>query len=155
VKEGHGKIVEILLNKKEKRKELLSAKTNLGDSLVHLAAKHGDLSIAHFLIREGAEVDSKSNDGESPLNIAQKEGNVQMANILIATKNIQGKESLTTSPLYGIIVNRFQTLAERIISRRGTREKLEESEVVQGIYYHITTTSSAKQPTRSQKMLQV
>jgi hypothetical protein len=155
VKEGHGKIVEILLSKKDKCKEQLSTKTNLGDSLLHLAARHGDLNITHFLIQEGAEVNLKNNDGESPLNIAQREGNVQMANILIAAKNIQGKESLTASPLYGVIVNGFQTLAERIISRHDARARLEKSEVVQGIYHHITTTSSANQLTRSQKMFRV
>jgi ankyrin repeat protein len=123
VKEGHGNVVEVLLSKRERRKELLSAKTNLGDSVLHLAAINGDLNIAHLLIQEGAELDLKNNDGETPLSIAQREKNVQMANIFIAAADIKGKESSTTSPLFGLLVNGFQTLAERISSRHESLDK--------------------------------
>jgi hypothetical protein len=123
VKEGHGNVAEVLLSRRERRKELLSAKTNLGDSVLHLAAINGDLNIAHLLIQEGAELDLKNNDGETPLSIAQREKNVQMANIFIAAADIKGKESSTTSPLFGLLVNGFQTLAERISSRHEILDK--------------------------------
>ena len=50
MKEGYGNVVEVLLSKRERRKELLSVKTNLGDSVLHLAAINGDLNIAYLLI---------------------------------------------------------------------------------------------------------
>ena len=54
-----------------------------GNTLLHFAARSGNVSIIKDLIRNGHEVNAKNNSGETPLDVAERYQNTEAALELI------------------------------------------------------------------------
>jgi ankyrin repeat protein len=49
---------------------LAVAKDSSGNTLLHYAAKEGNLDLIELLIKEGADIDAKNNDNKIPFELA-------------------------------------------------------------------------------------
>jgi len=57
---------------------------NAGWTPLHFAAQEGQLDIAGYLIREGADVNAANDEQWTPLHLAVQEGDVDMAELLLS-----------------------------------------------------------------------
>ena len=74
----HKDVAEFLLANKAD----VNAKTDNGDSLLHMAAMDGNTEMAELLLAHGADVNAKDNDGTTPLKWAEQDGHKDLAEML-------------------------------------------------------------------------
>jgi len=69
-----------------------------GDTLLHVAAKHGKVAIAQWLLDNGADVNAKSRYGDTPLHVAAQYGQVAIVQwLLINGANVDAEDGLGTT----------------------------------------------------------
>lgn len=81
---------------------LNSKKVNWGDvTPLHLAAKHGYISIARQLIQKGANVDAVDDNQNTPLHLACQYANIRLVELLIQSNaNVNALTKFKYSPLH-------------------------------------------------------
>ena len=79
----NGEMLEDILKWCCRHTNLMSAKTEQGEGLIHFASKNGYSTIVENLIKNGVVVDSKGKLNQTPLNLALQYENLEMAKILI------------------------------------------------------------------------
>ena len=53
-----------------------------GWTLLHSAARDGDVAVTNMLLGQGADVNAETTDGETPLDVAKRTGHTEVADIL-------------------------------------------------------------------------
>ena len=82
------------------------AKNEIGDTTLHLAARHGHLKMAEYLITKGVPVlqlllNSKNKYGVTPLHLAVKEGHQKIVELFLNEgAQIQGQDKNGLTPLH-------------------------------------------------------
>jgi ankyrin repeat protein len=117
-KNGHDKIVELLISK------FVNAKDNIEHSgPLHMASVNGNLKIVEMLISSGALVNDKNYGEVSPLHMASENGNLEVAEFLIekgADVNAENRDGAT--PL-NYAISRGQLEIVKLLLSKGANIK--------------------------------
>ena len=94
----YGEMLDDILKWCGKHTNLLSAKTEQGEGLIHYASMKGYSTIVDNLIKNGVVIELKGIQNQSPLNLALQHENLEVAKILIQNgANINSLHMMETS----------------------------------------------------------
>ena len=96
----NGEMVEDILKWCCKYTNLISAKTESGEGLIHFASMKGYPIIVASLIKNGVVVESKGKQNQTPLNLALEYENLEVAKILIQNGANVNSYHLMETPLH-------------------------------------------------------
>lgn len=65
-------------------KNLLTARTELGSTALHMAATNSDPEVAKLLVSKGADVNARDNNGATPLHLAAFTGKKELVEFFLA-----------------------------------------------------------------------
>ena len=83
--------------------DLINAKDPRGRTPLNIAAEAGQLTVATFLLDNGADVEAKVNDGRTPLHLAASAGHRAMVELLLKHKaNVNATDNGGATPLHQI-----------------------------------------------------
>ncbi|KAI9040728.1 uncharacterized protein KD926_007809 [Aspergillus affinis] len=94
----------------------IDAKTNIGETALHLASRHGHYQLAELLIKRGAKIEARDEDGWVPLYGAAIEGKADIVKLLLergADPNAQRPDGWT--PLLAALRHNFQGVIDLLI----------------------------------------
>lgn len=63
---------------------IITERTNIGITALHIAANNGKLRVTEILISNGVDINARDSDGESPLHVAANNGHEEVLEFLIA-----------------------------------------------------------------------
>ncbi|WP_353286235.1 ankyrin repeat domain-containing protein [Wolbachia endosymbiont (group A) of Crataerina pallida] len=99
----------------------IEARTNIGETPLHIANAYGQLKIIELLVDKGASLEAKTNDGLTPLHVAIQHNNTtpKIIEFLIDKGiNIEAKTKDDWTPLhYAVFKDRLDIV--RVLSSRG------------------------------------
>jgi len=89
-----------------------------GETLLHVASKHGHVEISELLLRGGADVNARAGGGVTPLHLAARNGQVPAAELLLAAgANPDATEEFHQSTPLGWAEFQGQTEVARLLRR--------------------------------------
>lgn len=96
--------------------DLINARDSNGQTPLHRAAVGGQVTVAQFLLANGADVDSRDQAGATPLSLAVGIGNKAMVEVLLAAKaNVNEADNQGLRPLHRAAQGGFQAVADVLI----------------------------------------
>ncbi|WP_264707649.1 ankyrin repeat domain-containing protein [Wolbachia endosymbiont (group A) of Acrocera orbiculus] len=99
----------------------IEARTNIGETPLHIANAYGQLKIIELLVDKGASLEAKTNDGLTPLHVAIQHNNTTPKIIEFLLKkgvNIEAKTKNDWTPLhYAVFKDRLDIV--KVLSSRG------------------------------------
>ena len=96
----HAKILDLFLDLQD-TSYLVSTCTNAGESLLHLAVRRGDASMATKLLQKGVDIFARNSEGSTALDIAKDGGDISLSNILESAIDLAGAPPTTKSESVG------------------------------------------------------
>ncbi|KAH8424343.1 ankyrin repeat domain-containing protein [Aspergillus melleus] len=94
----------------------VDAKTNIGETALHLAARHGYYQLAELLIKRSAKIEARDDDGWVPLYGAAIEGKADVVKLLLewdADPNAKRPDGWT--PLLAALRHNFQEIIDLLL----------------------------------------
>jgi len=96
--------------------DLINARNQQGTRL-HIAAQAGQLTVAQFLLANGAEVDALDSENRSPLHRAALYGHKSLVELLLANKaSVDGKFTASSTPLHLAAANGHKLVAAVLLA---------------------------------------
>ena len=99
--------------------DLINAKDGQnGNTPLHVAASNGQLTVAQFLVGNGADIDAKNRLGRTPLHLAAGAGHKAIIELLLG-KNaaVQSQDNNGYTPLHLAAENGFRAIVELLLAR--------------------------------------
>jgi ankyrin repeat protein len=113
---GDSNYIKAILSKDPDR---INSKDEYGNSLLHLAAREGNVDIINYLVSEGANVNSRNIADETPIHLAANSGNLDVVIQLISNgANINVKDSIGNTPLHDAAENDHIQIVKYLISQK-------------------------------------
>ena len=115
ISRGKIDVVKLLLKKVP---DLIYAKNEYHETPLHVAARSGQMDIAHLLINSGSDVNAEARKGETPLHRAAQEGKSHVASLLLKKgANINARDKKGETPLHYSIRRRKAHMASFLLEK--------------------------------------
>ncbi len=93
-----------------------------GRSLLHEAARYGDLTAMTFLIEKGADLNSRADDGHTPLHVAAAQNQAEAIRLLAQHKaEVNAADKIGDTPLHFAVMTRSIDAAKALIDAGANR----------------------------------
>lgn len=99
--------------------EKIELKDSFGASLLHIAAKNGEVGLAKKLIDAGADVNAETTMGHTPLHRAAAKGHIDVVNILLDSDviNVNADSGDGTTPFHMAVIHGYFDIAKALLGK--------------------------------------
>ncbi|XP_067892527.1 CARD- and ANK-domain containing inflammasome adapter protein [Heterodontus francisci] len=98
------------------------------ETLLHIAAAHGHVTIIEYLLNKGAKIEVRDNKGQSPLHRAAEEGHTGAAKMLLqAGAHIYALDTESRSPLHLAAQNNNFSIMKLMLKEEARNDKRKKS----------------------------